>query len=147
MRWTGKGLPPGGLITTRGAGGCQIQWLSGPAVVAVLSRWRLSVTICAQGIEFVWPIFYDAFVFTFGFFIAYDDVYITVGVNISIRKILDSCTIVFLHMTVSFIMYLVRDDLINNWNQSINNAVQNIISHDSLQNLLDSIKEIQCIIT
>ena len=38
-------------------------------------------------------------------------------------------------------MYLVRDDLINNWNQSINNAVQNIISHDSLQNLLDSIKE------
>ena len=74
-------------------------------------------------------------------FIAFDYVYITVGVNISSGKILDSCTIAFLHMIVSFIMYLVRDDLINNWNQSINNAVQNIIPYDSLQNLLDSIKE------
>ena len=44
-------------------------------------------------------------------FIAYDDVYITIGVYIFIRKILCSCTVVFLRMSVSFIMYLVRDDL------------------------------------
>ena len=50
-------------------------------------------------------------------FIAYDDVYITIGVNICSRKILDSCMAVFLSMIVSFIMYLVRDYLINKWNQ------------------------------
>ena len=46
-------------------------------------------------------------------FISYDDVYITNGVYIFIRKILWSCTVVFLRMSVSFTMYLVRDDLIN----------------------------------
>ena len=50
-------------------------------------------------------------------FISHDDVYITNGVYIFIRKILWSCTVVFLRMSVSFTMYLVRDDLINKWNQ------------------------------
>ena len=50
-------------------------------------------------------------------FISYDDVYITNGVYIFIRNILWSCTVVFLRMSVSFTMYLVRDDLINKWNQ------------------------------
>ena len=52
-------------------------------------------------------------------FIPYIDVYITNGVYIFIRKILWSCTVVFLLMNVLFPMYLVRDDLINNWNHSI----------------------------
>ena len=56
-------------------------------------------------------------------FISYEDVYITNGVYIFIRKILWSCTIVFLRMSVSFTMYLVRDDLINKWNQI------NVIDH------------------
>ena len=51
-------------------------------------------------------------------FIPYDDVYITIGVYFFfIRKILWSCTVVILLMSVSFTMYLVRDDLINNWNK------------------------------
>ena len=41
------------------------------------------------------------------------------GVYIFIRNILWSCTVVFLRMSVSFTVYLVRDDLINKWNQSI----------------------------
>ena len=51
-------------------------------------------------------------------FISYDDVYITNGVYIFIRKMLWSCTVVFLRMSVSFTMFLVRDDLINKWNRS-----------------------------
>ena len=51
--------------------------------------------------------------------ISYDDVYITNGVYIFMRKILWSCTVVLLRMSVSFTMYLVRDDLINKWNQSL----------------------------
>ena len=46
-------------------------------------------------------------------FISYDDVYITNGVYIFMRKILWSCAVVFLRISVSFTMYLVRDDLIN----------------------------------
>ena len=50
-------------------------------------------------------------------FIPYDDVYITIDVYIFIRKILWSCTVAFLLMSVSFTIYLVRDDLIYKWNQ------------------------------
>ena len=80
-----------------------------------LLRWR-----CCHGGGF--PLQYvRACLMTHSFltlgFISYEDVYITNGVYIFIRKILWSCTIVFLRMSVSFTMYLVRDDLINKWNQ------------------------------
>ena len=52
-------------------------------------------------------------------FIAYHDVYITIGVYIFSRKIFCSCIVVFLRMSVSFNIYLVRDDLINKRNQAI----------------------------
>ena len=42
--------------------------LSGPAAVAVLSRWRLSVAICAR-------MFYDTFVFNFGFYLLWWCIY------------------------------------------------------------------------
>ena len=82
-----------------------------------LLRWR-----CCHGGGF--PLQYvRACLMTHSFltlgFISYEDVYITNGVYIFIRKILWSCTIVFLRMSVSFTMYLVRDDLINKWNQSM----------------------------
>ena len=51
-------------------------------------------------------------VLTLGF-IPYYDVYIAISVYIFIRMILWSCTAVFLLKSVSFTMYMVRDDLIN----------------------------------
>ena len=56
-----KGCGRDCIIAIAGAEGCYVRRLSGPAVVAVLSRRRLSVTICAR-------MFYDAFVFNFGFY-------------------------------------------------------------------------------
>ena len=78
-------------------------------------RWR-----CCHGggfpLQYVRTCFMTHSFLTLGF-ITYDDVYITIGVYIFIRKILWSCTVVFLLMSVYFTMYLVRDDLINRWNQ------------------------------
>ena len=80
-----------------------------------LLRWR-----CCHGggfpLQYVRACFMTHSFLTLGF-ISYDDVYITNDVYIFIRKILWSCTVVFLRMRVSFTMYLVRDDLINKWNQ------------------------------
>ena len=82
-----------------------------------LLRWR-----CCHGggfpLQYVRACFMTHSFLTLGF-ISYDDVYITTGVYIFIRNILWSCTVVFLRMSVSFTVYLVRDDLINKWNQSI----------------------------
>ena len=79
-----------------------------------LLRWR-----CCHGggfpLQYVRACFMTHSFLTLGF-ISYDDVYITNGVYIFIRNILWSCTVVFLRMSVSFTMYLVRDDLINKWN-------------------------------
>ena len=79
-----------------------------------LLRWR-----CCHGggfpLQYARACFMTHSFLTLGF-ISYDDVYITNGVYIFIRKILWSCTVVFLRMSVSFTMYLVRDDLINKWN-------------------------------
>ena len=79
-----------------------------------LLRWR-----CCHGggfpLQYLRACFMTHSFLTLGF-ISYDDVYITNGVYIFIRKILWSCTVVFLRMRVSFTMYLVRDDLINKWN-------------------------------
>ena len=81
-----------------------------------LLRWRWR---CCHGggfpLQCVRAFFMTHSFLTLGF-ISYDDVYITNGVYIFIRKILWSCTVVFLRMSVSFTMYLVRDDLINKWN-------------------------------
>ena len=81
-----------------------------------LLRWR-----CCHGggfpLQYVRACFMTHSFLTLGF-ISYDDVYITNGVYIFMRKILWSCTVVLLRMSVSFTMYLVRDDLINKWNQS-----------------------------
>ena len=78
-------------------------------------RWR-----CCHGggfpLQYVRVCFMTHSFLTLGF-ISYDDVYITNGVYIFMRKILWSCTVVFLRMSVSFTMYMVRDDLINKWNQ------------------------------
>ena len=80
-----------------------------------LLRWR-----CCHGggfpLQYVRACFMTHSFLTLGF-IPYDDAYITIGVYIFIRKMLWSCTLVFLLMSVSFTMYLVRDDLINKWNQ------------------------------
>ena len=80
-----------------------------------LLRWR-----CCHGggfpLQYARACFMTHSFLTLGF-ISYDDVYITNGVYIFIRKILWSCTVVFLRMSVSFTMYLVRDDLINKWNR------------------------------
>ena len=59
LRW--KGCHRDCIIADAGAEGCYVRRLSGPAAVAVPSRWRLSVTICAR-------MFYDTFVFNFGFY-------------------------------------------------------------------------------
>ena len=56
-----KGCRRDCITAVAGAEGCYVRRLSGPAAVAVLSRWRLSVTICAR-------MFYDTFVFNFGFY-------------------------------------------------------------------------------
>ena len=50
-------------------------------------------------------------------FISYDDVYITNGVYIFWwERFYGHVQLYFLRMSVSFTMYLVRDDLINKWN-------------------------------
>ena len=105
LRNAAKGLPRDCIIAVVGTEVCHVRRLSGPAAVAVLSRWRLSVKICAR-------MFYDTFDLTLGF-IAYDDVYIFS------RKILGLlvCTVVFLRISVSFTTYLVRDNLISKWNK------------------------------
>ena len=56
------------------------------------------------------------FVFNFGFYPLWWCIYYHWCLYF-IRKILRSCTVVFLRMSVSFTMYLVRDDLIHKWNQ------------------------------
>ena len=88
-----------------------------------LLRWR-----CCHGggfpLQYARACFMTHSFLTLGF-ISYDDVYITNGVYIFIRKILWSCTVVFLRMSVSFTMYLVRDDLINKWNQKCYHNLEN----------------------
>ena len=56
-----KGCRRDCIIAVAVAEGCYVRRFSGPAAVAMLSRWRLSVTICAR-------MFYDTFVFNFGFY-------------------------------------------------------------------------------
>ena len=72
---------------------------------------RLSVTICAR-------MLYDTFVFNFWFYCLWWCIYYHWYLYFNQKEILCSCTVVFLRMSVSFTMYLVRDDLINKWNQS-----------------------------
>ena len=113
MRTEAKGLPPGlhhrlcgcwGLLCSTALRTC----CGGGAVTVAAFRYNM----CAH---VLWYIRFKRWVLS-----RYDDVYITIGVNIFIRNILIwSCTVVFLLMSVSFTMYLVRDDLINKWNQSI----------------------------
>ena len=110
MRTEAKGLPPGlhhrlcgcwGLLSSTALGAC----CGGGAVTMAAFRYNM----CADGLRHIRFL-------TLGF-IPYDDVYITIGAYIFIRKILWLCTVVFLLMSVSFTMYLVKDDLINKWNQ------------------------------
>ena len=92
-----------------------------------LLRWR-----CCHGygfpLQYVRACFMTHSFLTLGF-ISYDDVYITNGVYIFIINILWSCTVVFLRVSVSFTMYLVRDDLINKWNQCISCLCPDISTH------------------
>ena len=96
-----------------------------------LLRWR-----CCHGggfpLQYARACFMTHSFLTLGF-ISYDDVYITNGVYIVIRKILWSCTVVFLRMSVSFTMYLVRDDLINKWNHVLADTLATTLFHQYSQ--------------
>ena len=82
-----------------------------------LLRWR-----CRRGggfpLQYVRACFMTHLFLTLGS-IPCDDVYIIICVYIFIRNILWLCTVVFLLMSASFTMYMVRDDLVNKWNQII----------------------------